>query len=394
MKIIHVLHGLDPRFGGPSLMSVRLASEQAKAGHEVYIVGNFLPQRESEVLKVYSGMPGFDRLRLVNSGVTQLSEHLFPRIGFGHLLRLITRGAIVHLHGMWDPLLFLAFVIARRRGAAYVISPHSMLYPSQMRRYALVKKLLMKLGLRRMLRLAGFVHAINRAEELFLAEMDGSLKIRQIPNAIPEAIALSVDPSLFRLKHARVGNCRYILFLGRLHHQKGLLALGRAFVRIASHMPDVSLVVAGPDGGEKGAMEAMIKTAGLSSRVYFPGPLYGAEKISALRGADCYCQPSVHEGASMALLEALACGCPMVITEGCCFPEVEESEAGLIVPFSPQAIAQALEEVLRSQDLRNKMSSSGRQLMASRPDWPEIAARMVVAYNDCLKTSLFASATG
>ncbi len=369
-------------------MSVRLASEQAQAGHEVYVCGNYNSDRESEVLKFYSRMPGFQQLTLVNAGTTHLGEHLFPRSGWASVSRLITSGAVVHLHGVWDPLLFLASWLARRCGATYVISPHSMLYPSQMNRYAWCKKILMICGLRRMLREAGFVHAINEEEVIFLHNMDSTFRIRLILNTFPETISGPTDPSEFRRKHPKVGNRRYILFLGRLHSQKGLVYLGRAFTRIARHIPDVDLVVAGPDGGEKVRFASIIATAGLADRVYIPGPLYGTEKMAAMCGAECYCQPSLHEGSSMALLEALACGCPVVITEGCCFPEMKKAGVGLVVPLDESAIAEAVEHVLVEPDLRRAMSTAAKQMMASRPGWTEIANQMVAAYGDCLNQLL------
>ena len=90
----------------------------------------------------------------------------------------------------------------------------------------------------------------------------------------------------------------------------------------------------------------------------------------------------------MALLEALACGCPVVITEGCCFPEMKKAGVGLVVPLDESAIAEAVEHVLVEPDLRRAMSTAAKQMMASRPGWTEIANQMVAAYGDCLNQLL------
>lgn len=83
--------------------------------------------------------------------------------------------------------------------------------------------------------------------------------------------------------------------------------------------------------------------------MHLVGPIYGRDKYAALVDATCFCLSSRQEGFSMAILEAMACGIPVVISENCHFPEVAQARAGLVVPLNADAVAEALLLVLQSE---------------------------------------------
>ena len=86
----------------------------------------------------------------------------------------------------------------------------------------------------------------------------------------------------------------------------------------------------------------------------------------------------------MAITEALGCGTPVVISEACHFPEVAESQAGLVVPLDAACIADALDRVLCDVQMRKKMGHAGRELVLSRFTWPKIAQKTIAAYEKVL----------
>ncbi|MCC5828284.1 MAG: glycosyltransferase, partial [Phycisphaeraceae bacterium] len=96
--------------------------------------------------------------------------------------------------------------------------------------------------------------------------------------------------------------------------------------------------------------------------------------------ATCFCLPSHQEGFSIAITEAVACGVPSVITEGCHFPEVQEANAGFVVPLDSKKVAEALLRILGDKELRLTMSNNGRTLIRQRFTWPIIAEQAVKAY--------------
>lgn len=289
----------------------------------------------------------------------------------------------MHLHGVWDPLLHLAYILARRRQAHHVVMPHSMLHPWELRRHRWLKKLWIVAEIRNMLTSAVFVHAGTDAEAGFLQALAPRAKVVIIPNGIfPEQTAHRPSPGEFYKHHPELDNCPYVLFLSRLHYQKGLSYLAAAFEILSRSNTRIRLVVAGPDRGERQNFLNSIARKGLQSRVHLLGPLYGQDKAMALNDALCFCLPSLNEGFSMAVLEALACGIPAVISEHCFFPEVAIAQAGFVVPLDAHRISKAIEALAADPALRNRMGRNARQLVVNSYAWDVLAKKTLDAYSE------------
>ena len=147
------------------------------------------------------------------------------------------------------------------------------------------------------------------------------------------------------------------------------------FGRIVSHVSD--------EGARK-EFEAQIGRLGIADRVRLVGPLYGPEKWAAYRDAACFCLSSRQEGFSIAILEALACACPVVITEGCHFPEVGAAKAGIIAKLDATAIAEGLAKALDDPVVAARMGQAGREMVEANYTWDKIAARFEDLYRDSL----------
>lgn len=140
------------------------------------------------------------------------------------------------------------------------------------------------------------------------------------------------------------------------------------------------LLFAGPDYGAKAHVENVVRRAGLSNRVVFAGTIDGPTKAAALAAADVFALPSYSEGFSSSVLEALAAGVPVVISEPCAFPGVVDEVAGLVVPIEERSVASAVESLLSDRELREAMGERGKRWRAStrgpawRPGWPTAIA--------------------
>ena len=114
--------------------------------------------------------------------------------------------------------------------------------------------------------------------------------------------------------------------------------------------------------------------------MHLTGPIYDREKFKAIVDAACLCLASRQEGFSIAITETLACGCPVVISEGCHFPEVAEVGAGKVTPLRATEVAEALGEVLIDPKEATAMGSRGRKLVCERFTWPKVAQAIMTAY--------------
>jgi glycosyltransferase involved in cell wall biosynthesis len=142
----------------------------------------------------------------------------------------------------------------------------------------------------------------------------------------------------------------------------------------------VRLVVAGPDDGERAVFEQRIAAHGLTARTHITGPIYGRAKYEAMTDAACFCLPSRQEGFSVAITEALALSCPVVITRECHFPEVGEVGAGFVTGLDAREVAQGLLSLLGDPAAAREMGRRGLALVRERFTWERIAEQTIDAY--------------
>jgi glycosyltransferase involved in cell wall biosynthesis len=124
----------------------------------------------------------------------------------------------------------------------------------------------------------------------------------------------------------------YLLFLGRIHEKKGCDLLLRAFARTAASHPEADLVIAGPDqAGLKLRLQRMAEKLGIASRVHWPGMIGGDIKWGALRASDAFVLPSHQENFGVAVIESLAVGRPVLISNQVnIWPDIEADGVGLV----------------------------------------------------------------
>ena len=371
MKVLHVVPTLDPAAGGPPRIAAHLAAATARLGHAVTLLsyaGPSIPVPDEVAVERLP--PPRGRLdRLTGRSARRALAELVP--GFD----------VVHCHDVWTPLSRAAMGAAVGAGVPFVLLPNGMLDPWSLRQKAWKKRLALAAGHRRLMGRAAFVHVGNVDEERGVRAAGVMAPTVIIPNGVdPAEFDPPPSPAPFLAGHPALAGRPYVLFLSRLHHKKGLDYLAAAFAIVAPNHPDVQLVVAGPDDGAGAAFAAAVAAAGLSDRVHVVGPIFSSDRYAALAGAAAFCLPSRQEGFSVAILEAMACGTPVVVSEACHFPEVATARAGEVVVLDAAAVAAGLDRVLSSPDPA-AMGRAGRALVMSRYTWPAVAKQLVAAYD-------------
>ncbi len=241
-------------------------------------------------------------------------------------------------------------------------------------------------------------HAINEAEFIHVTssyEREKILPFRFNPPVIvippgiePEDCARQYNRGWLIGKYSQLKEKKIILFLGRIHPKKGLDLLGAAFKKVIEHRKDIHLVIAGPD--EKGyarRVKEIFARLGLSDYVLFTGMLFGDEKISAFYSSDIFILPSYGESFGIAILEAMACGIPVIISNriGLC-PDVKEYKAGMVTDCDSEEIAGAILTLLDNEDLRKSMGKKGRQLAKDRFTSDKEADKVIALYKEILNS--------
>ncbi|MGO9111979.1 MAG: glycosyltransferase [Thermoguttaceae bacterium] len=387
VRVLHIIRTLDPAAGGPPYVAMCLAAAQAQLGHEVHLA-YYGDSRPVEYSAAYSGIPSVHQVRHHAMPAPGRWERLTAFAARREIRSIIPAFDVVHLHEMWHPLLWTSADIARKLGVPYVLTPHGMLDPWCLCQKPQKKRLALALGWRRVLDRAAFLHVLNADEGRLLEPLGLTCRVESIPNGVGIGeLGPAAAEDFFQTAYGFPGE-RTVLFLSRLHYKKGLDYLGTAFEILHRCVPDAHLVVAGPDDGAREGFLRQITRSGLDACVHLVGPLYGDQKCAALQSAACFCLPSRQEGFSIAILEAMACRIPVVISDACHFPEVAQCGAGHVVALDPDKIAAALRSVLDSREARQQMGEAGLQLVRSRYTWPKIAEQSVRAYEQAMAKSM------
>ena len=382
LRILHVIGGLDLSDGGPPMAVSRLAGAQAYLGAQVTIAALEPKMRRDEILAAYSPVIGFDKIRIEYLSRGGVIERLLARDAKQRLKPLADQHDVIHIHGIWRPHLLAAARVAKQLGRPYVISPHGMLSTWSMTQKRLKKQLALSLVWKTVLEHAALIHVLNVDEKQAVTTICKPNKWVILPNGInmDELMRIpNTDPVWERFPYLR--DTSYIVFVGRLHFSKGLDILARAFAQVARVLNEIQLVVIGPDFGASAIFRSEIRRLGIDSRVHILGGLYGAEKLALVQRASCFCLPSRQEGFSMAIIEAMAMGIPVVISDACHFPEVSAEGAGLVVKLDSSAFAQAILSLLANESTRRRQGANAHGLAYSRYQWKSIAQDFLRSYS-------------
>lgn len=381
LAILHVMDKLSPQLGGPATMLISLAAAQASLGHAVAVLTSRAGDNEGELARAARDVPGLARVRLEFLPPADRRERLLGGRARRWARSNVGRFSVVHTHGVWESIIRAVARGAHAAGVPYVVTPHGMLDRWALARKVWKKRLALTLGAARFVRRADALHALSIHER----DCVRGARLHPAPTVIPNGVFMEqVEPlpatGAFRAAHPELGDAPFVLFLARLHPGKGLDLLAEALPRVLPDVPGLRLVVAGPDAGAQADLRARVARLGIADRVHLVGPMWDRSKFAALVDAACFCLPSEHEGFSMSIAEALACGTPVVITRQCHFPEVEEVGAGEVVERTLDDLAAGLRRVLTRPGSRAAYGQAGRRLIQERFTWPRIARRTIDLY--------------
>jgi glycosyltransferase involved in cell wall biosynthesis len=233
--------------------------------------------------------------------------------------------------------------------------------------------------LRLLARGVGRYFAVSRAIAVELVErLDWPAeKIEVLYNAVDaERVAASAPPGL-REELGGGGGRQLVLTPARLHAQKGHATLLEAAARV----PDAVFVLAG-DGPERESLEALAQQLGVSDRVRFLGRREDVPEL--LAACDVFALPSLYEGSSLAVLEAMAAGIPIVSSAiGGTDELIENGRSGLLAPpGDAEALAAALRRALGEPALRKEMATRARERIESGLRREQVASRVMDVYGE------------
>ena len=382
MKILHVIATLAPRDGGPSKACFEMARAVARRGHDVTIFATNMNGLD-DVLDVPVDRP------IERDGVTiRYFPIEFPKF-LGNpapmaraLEETVPQMDAIHLHSLY--MLHCRFTAraCRRAGVPYLMRPHGTLDPYLYRRHRFRKMLLELWFQNRVTRGAAAMHFTTEEEMILAAPHVFGARGIVVPHGLDTDEYDDLPPrGRFRARHPGIGERPIVLFFGRLNFKKGLDILTRAFADVVREVPDAHLVVAGPDRGMLEKTQAWVEEFGLGRHTTFTGMVTGDDKLALLADSDLFVLPSYSENFGIAVVEAMACGLPVAISDKVnLWHEVANAGAGWVTPADAGAFADAMIEALHDLDGARARGARGRALVGERFQWPQIGHALEEAY--------------
>jgi len=179
---------------------------------------------------------------------------------------------------------------------------------------------------------------------------------------------------------------KYILFVGRIEPRKNIIGLLKAFDYIKKKgMKDICLVIVGNQDRifQEKELFNRIKDMELSSDIIFTGGVSEDDLPVLYNGAEVLVYPAFAEGFGLPVLEAMACGTPVITSDTTSLPEVTGDAAILINPNSYEEIGGSLEKLLNNHVLRKELSEKGLE-RAQKFSWTEAAKKTIEVYKEVL----------
>jgi len=374
LRLLNVTSSIDPAAGGVSESILRLSKAVISLGHEAEIVSVDAPDSAwKKNLEIPIHMKG-----------PPLGPLEYSRDFNQWLMQNCGRFDAIISHGLWRDNSRATRSAARAAGRPYFVFPHGMLDPWFKRYYPLkhLKKSLFWWWTEYSVLRDARAVLFTCQEELLLAR-ESFWPYRCVERVVP--LGTSEPPEnkeeqqkAFAKAFPELEGKRVILFLGRLHEKKGCDLLLRAFLNLLETKPpeawrDLHLMIAGPCSQAeylKLLKELAVRCEALSpGSVSFPGMLAGDLKWGALRQAEVFILPSHQENFGIAVVEALACGTPVLISRPVnIWREIEARGAGLVDDDTAGGCSRLLERWLGLAD-DDKIKMAGRAVGAFKENF-------------------------
>ena len=377
MKILQVVQFFSAKHGGSAMVPYEMSKHIHDAGHDVTVLTTDF-QMDNDFIDSLDGVEVVPFHCQMNIGSLLISSSMKK-----YLKENINKFDIIHMHNFRTYQNIIVHRFAKKHKIPYVLQAHGSVLPFFQKQR--LKNIFDLFFGHRILKDASKVVALTKTEADHYKNIGvDENKIEIVPNGIDLSEYENLPyKGIFRKKHGIKSNEKIVLYLGRIHRIKGLDLLVEAFSDLVNKMEGAKLVIAGPDDGFVSTLKTQIEDLKIGDRILFTGPLYGMNKLEAYVDADVYVLPSVYEIFGITLLEACACGTPVIVTDQCGISDIVE-KVGCVVEYDKEQLRDVIFKVLNDDGLRQRFGEAGRRLVKEEFGWGKIIENMEKVYKSTL----------
>lgn len=180
-------------------------------------------------------------------------------------------------------------------------------------------------------------------------------------------------------------NNRFILFVGTIEPRKNVQTLVDAFLQIKD--PKLKLVIVGNKGWNVAELFKVITESPIKEQIILPGYVTDEDLVKFYNAAEVFVYPSLYEGFGIPIIEAMACGCPVITSNVSSMPEVAGTAALLVDPNNANEIKNAVQKILKNKELRELLIKDGIK-QAKKFSWKKTAQATLAVYKKVWQKSI------
>lgn len=392
MKILQVISSFPPAYayGGPAKVAYDISKELVKRGHEVTVYTTDVLDSQSRL--TYDENPmwmdGIEvhHFKNVSNKLASKNYAMAPMMALA-LNKSIKDFDVIHLQDFRTFQAVFVQKYAKKHGVPYVLQPRGTI-PTDSKSNQ--KKTFDYFFGNSIIKNASKIIASSKFESDHYLDVFPNLKNKKIIH-IPNGVDFKIYQNLpkkgeFKNKHS-IDDEKLILFLSRIHEIKGADILIEAFSKLKNEFKSIKLVIAGPDEGYSDKLKQLTIKLDIESSVIFTGPLYEKDKLEAYVDADVFVLPSHYESFGNVVLEAMACGAPVIVTNNCGISEWIGVNAGYIIEYNANQLCDAIDEILSDELLKIKLSANGMNLVQKMFNLENIINMIEKTYCDAISDS-------
>lgn len=392
MNILLVSNFYKPSWetGGVTKVNYELAKNLVRLEHNVTV---YTTDGFNSRLNVSKNVPvdveGVKVYYFYNLSRYFVKKLIFPVPYYAPLIirRDIRNFDVIHIHEHRSLLAVFVHYYAKKYKVPYILQSHGSIFPHFQNKG--LKKFFDQVFGANILKDASKLIALTETEANQYMQMGiDQSKICIIPNGINiEEFENLPEKGEFRKKYSIKDSDKIILFLGRIDKIKGIDLLIDSFSQLKTELNNVKLVIVGPKVDEYYSVVIdKVKTLNLIDSVLFTGPLYGWEKKTAYVDSNILAYPSVFEIFGLVPFEAIMCGTPIIVTDGCgCGEIVNEANCGYLVKFGDiEDLATKIKTILENPALSSSFVENGKRYICDNLAWENI----ILKIEDCYENSM------